>query len=102
MIRRPPRSTLFPYTTLFRSYSETDFTADLLKFDRPTLIVHGEDDQVVPVDVGAHSSKKLLPHAILKIYRSGEHTSEIQSRQYLVLRPLPAKKQSNANQVTMR
>ncbi|CAB3731880.1 Non-heme chloroperoxidase [Paraburkholderia graminis C4D1M] len=56
-----------------KAYSETDFTADLLKFDRPTLIIHGDDDQVVPVDVGARSSKKLVPHAILKIYPGAPH-----------------------------
>lgn len=56
-----------------KAYSETDFTADLLKFDRPTLIIHGDDDQVVPVDVGGHASKKLVPHAILKIYAGAPH-----------------------------
>jgi non-heme chloroperoxidase len=56
-----------------KAYSETDFTADLLKFDRPTLIIHGDDDQVVPVDVGGRASKKLVPHAILKIYAGAPH-----------------------------
>jgi non-heme chloroperoxidase len=56
-----------------KAFSETDFTADLLKFDRPTLIIHGEDDQIVPVDVGGRSSKKLVPHAILKIYPGAPH-----------------------------
>lgn len=55
------------------AFSETDFTADLKKFDRPTLIVHGEDDQVVPVDVGGRASKKLVPHAILKVYAGAPH-----------------------------
>lgn len=55
------------------AFSETDFTADLKKFDKPTLIVHGEDDQIVPVDVGGRASKKLVPHAILKIYPGAPH-----------------------------
>src|SRR5258705_7756931 len=42
-----------------KAFSETDFTADLKKFDKPTLIVHGEDDQIVPIDVGGRSSKRL-------------------------------------------
>jgi non-heme chloroperoxidase len=56
-----------------KAFSETDFTADLKKFDKPTLIVHGEDDQIVPADVGGRSSKKLVPHAILKIYAGAPH-----------------------------
>ncbi|WP_441617663.1 alpha/beta fold hydrolase [Cupriavidus sp. RAF12] len=56
-----------------RAFSETDFTADLKKFDKPTLIVHGDDDQVVPVDVGGRAAKKLVPHAILKIYKGAPH-----------------------------
>ncbi|MGH8788362.1 MAG: alpha/beta fold hydrolase [Cupriavidus necator] len=56
-----------------RAFSETDFTADLKKFDKPTLIVHGDDDQIVPVDVGGRAAKKLVPHAILKIYKGAPH-----------------------------
>jgi non-heme chloroperoxidase len=56
-----------------KAYSETDFTADLKKFDKPTLIVHGDDDQIVPIDVGGRSSKKLVPHAILKVYPGAPH-----------------------------
>jgi non-heme chloroperoxidase len=56
-----------------KAFSETDFTADLKKFDKPTLIVHGDDDQIVPVDVGGRSSKKLVPHAILKVYPGAPH-----------------------------
>ncbi|MGO4326865.1 alpha/beta fold hydrolase [Cupriavidus sp. M-11] len=56
-----------------RAFSETDFTADLKKFDKPTLIVHGDDDQIVPVDVGGRASKTLVPHAILKIYKGAPH-----------------------------
>lgn len=56
-----------------RAYSETDFTADLRKFDMPTLIVHGDDDQVVPIDVGGRATKKLVPHANLKVYNGAPH-----------------------------
>jgi non-heme chloroperoxidase len=56
-----------------KAFSETDFTEDLKKFDRPTLIVHGDDDQVVPIDASAKASKKLVPHAELKIYAGGPH-----------------------------
>jgi non-heme chloroperoxidase len=56
-----------------KAFSETDFTEDLKKFDRPTLIVHGDDDQVVPIDASAKASKMLIPHADLKIYPGGPH-----------------------------
>ena len=56
-----------------KAFSETDFTEDLKRFDKPTLIVHGDDDQVVPLDASAHASKRLVPHAVLKIYRGGSH-----------------------------
>ncbi len=56
-----------------KAFSETDFTADLKKFDRPTLIVHGDDDQIVPLDASGRASKKLVPHAILKVYEGAPH-----------------------------
>lgn len=56
-----------------KAFSETDFTEDLKKFDRPTLIVHGDADQVVPIDASAKASKKLVPQAELKIYAGGPH-----------------------------
>jgi non-heme chloroperoxidase len=56
-----------------KAFSETDFTDDLKKFDRPTLIVHGDDDQIVPIEAAAHSAKKLVPHAELKVYPGGPH-----------------------------
>lgn len=56
-----------------KAFSETDFTEDLKKFDRPTLIVHGDDDQIVPIDAAAHASKRLVPHAELKVYTGGPH-----------------------------
>ena len=56
-----------------RAFSETDFTADLQAFDVPTLILHGEDDQIVPIGAAAHRSSKLVKNAILKIYAGAPH-----------------------------
>ena len=64
----------FPASYLcIKAFSETDFTEDLKKFDVPTLILHGSDDQVVPVDVTARRSSKMIPGAILKVYEGAPH-----------------------------
>jgi non-heme chloroperoxidase len=55
------------------AFSQTDFTEDLKKFDVPTLIIHGDDDQIVPIDAAARASKKLIPHAELKVYPGAPH-----------------------------
>jgi non-heme chloroperoxidase len=55
------------------AFSETDFTEDLKRFDVPTLIVHGEDDQVVPIAASAHAAAKRVPHATLKTYPGAPH-----------------------------
>lgn len=57
-----------------KAFSETDFTEDLKKFDVPTLIVHGDDDQIVPIGASAMISSKLVPGAVLKIYPGGSHS----------------------------
>jgi len=57
-----------------KAFSETDFTEDLKKFDVPTLIVHGDDDQIVPIGAAALLSSKLVPNAILKVYPGGSHS----------------------------
>jgi non-heme chloroperoxidase len=54
-------------------FSETDFTEDLKKIDVPTLIVHGDDDQIVPIAASAMLSSKLIKNAELKIYKGGPH-----------------------------
>src|SRR2546422_8463872 len=72
MIRRPPRSTLFPYTTLFRSVSVVLFDRQILHLDR------------LATDIRSTSGK-----------RSEEHTSELQSRLHLVCRLLLEKKKNN-------
>lgn len=56
-----------------KAFSETDFTEDLKKFDKPTLIVHGDDDQIVPIDAAGRASKKLVPSATLKVYAGAPH-----------------------------
>lgn len=56
-----------------KAFSETDFREDLQKFDIPTLIIHGDDDQIVPVDAAARASAKLIPHAKLMIYTGAPH-----------------------------
>src|SRR3712207_6866992 len=89
MIRRPPRSTLFPYTTLFRSY---------LKRIREKYRIAGFD---VGTKVGLR--KRAIEDGILLETgvprRSEEHTSELQSRQYLVCRLLLEKKKKENNQL---
>ncbi|HEY6877343.1 MAG TPA: alpha/beta hydrolase [Polyangiales bacterium] len=56
-----------------QAFSETDFSADLRKFDIPTLVLHGDDDQVVPIDASARRSSKLIANATLKIYPGAPH-----------------------------
>jgi len=55
------------------AFSETDFTADLAKVDVPTLIIHGDDDQIVPIGAAAHQSSKLVKGATLKVYPGAPH-----------------------------
>ncbi len=56
-----------------KAFSETDFTEDLKKFDVPTLIVHGDDDQIVPIAAAALRSAELVKNATLKIYSGAPH-----------------------------
>src|SRR3712207_7963520 len=99
MIRRPPRSTLFPYTTLFRSLPDGS-GVDLMRDLRATHNLRGialsgygmEEDLQRSRDAGFadHLTKPINLHALER--RSEEHTSELQSRQYLVCRLLLEKK----------
>src|SRR3712207_8798400 len=101
MIRRPPRSTLFPYTTLFRSDSLT------YQFRGPQIdVYHGrareggkaavyvDGKRRGTIDFGSKKSK-------LTFKRSEEHTSELQSRQYLVCRLLLEKKKASGYLVSV-
>src|SRR3712207_8503537 len=96
MIRRPPRSTLFPYTTLFRSFDWV-----LLDCEHGTLTVESVELMAMAAEASgitaiARPATK-SPEHILQVLdrRSEEHTSELQSRQYLVCRLLLEKKKKN-------
>src|SRR3712207_7974664 len=97
MIRRPPRSTLFPYTTLFRSQPRAIMTYTAMTMPavaRPGTPLLGE---TVPSAGGPTSSRESAYSS-----RSEEHTSELQSRQYLVCRLLLEKKKKyNSRHVTL-
>ncbi len=56
-----------------KAFSDTDFTADLAKFDVPTLILQGTDDQIVPIDAASHASAKLVKQSQLIVYEGGPH-----------------------------
>ena len=56
-----------------KAFSETDFTEDLKKFDVPTLIVHGDDDQIVAIGAAAVRSSKLVKSATLVVYPGAPH-----------------------------
>ena len=56
-----------------KAFSETDQTEDLKKMDMPTLILHGDDDQVVPIALSAHRSAKMIPEASLKVIKGAPH-----------------------------
>jgi fermentation-respiration switch protein FrsA (DUF1100 family) len=56
-----------------KTFSETDFTEDLKKFDVPTLIIHGNDDQIVPIGTAGLVSAKIVRNASLKIYPGAPH-----------------------------
>jgi non-heme chloroperoxidase len=56
-----------------KAFSETDFTEDLKKFEAPTLVIHGDDDQIVPIDAAGRSSAKLVKNAKLIVYPGAPH-----------------------------
>jgi non-heme chloroperoxidase len=56
-----------------KAFSETDLTEDLKRFDVPTLIIHGDDDQIVPIGASALISSKIVKNATLKVYEGGPH-----------------------------
>jgi len=62
-----------PHYDCIKAFSETDFTEDLKKFDVPTLIMHGDDDQIVPIQAAALQSSKLVKGAQLKVYPGYPH-----------------------------
>jgi non-heme chloroperoxidase len=56
-----------------REFSEVDYTEDLRKIDKPTLFIHGSDDQIVPIAAAAHKSSTIVKGAILKVYEGSSH-----------------------------
>src|SRR3712207_7502798 len=85
MIRRPPRSTLFPYTTLFRSNRDSRRSRNApLLFEHLREVSRLEDGQ----------ARQVINDLLKVSHRSEEHTSELQSRQYLVCRLLLEKKKN--------
>jgi non-heme chloroperoxidase len=56
-----------------KAFSEADTTEDLKKFDVPTLILHGDDDQIVPIGASAMLSSKIVKNATLKVYKGAPH-----------------------------
>src|SRR3712207_7648785 len=104
MIRRPPRSTLFPYTTLFRSavvriYRCSKVVKGGRTFSFGALVVAGDRKGNVGIGYGKANE---VPGAVEKATkRSEEHTSELQSRQYLVCRLLLEKKKNRITSSTL-
>src|SRR5689334_24790985 len=94
MIRRPPRSTLFPYTTLFRS---------LALHQGEELLLGGQrvSQRLPDHQVGHHRSRRLADRAPLGGVRSEEHTSELQSQFHLVCRLLLEKKKKSTNTILL-
>src|SRR3712207_7548120 len=89
MIRRPPRSTLFPYTTLFRSVRRPPSEG----ISRRAGAALGDAPGPVAFFFGRPGlARGVLPSSVVRRQRSEEHTSELQSRQYLVCRLLLEKK----------
>jgi non-heme chloroperoxidase len=64
-----------------KAFSETDFTEDLKKINTPTLFVHGDDDQIVPINAAAKAATKLLKGSILKVYSGGSHAIPVINRE---------------------
>src|SRR3712207_7984544 len=99
MIRRPPRSPLFPYTTLFRSEDLAAAVCEEIDgVDEPVVMVHDYHLYTLPTLVRRARPDAFLHHFVHIPWtqpRSEEHTSELQSRQYLVCRLLLEKKKSS-------
>src|SRR3712207_8399283 len=95
MIRRPPRSALFPYTTLFRSQAAVTYVDEIKKITqapiRYLIYSHHHFDHIAGGKPFKDAGATIIAHKRAK-ERSEEHTSELQSRQYLVCRLLLDKK----------
>src|SRR3712207_7199646 len=89
MIRRPPRSTLFPYTTLFRSIPTKGWKDILLRVKDE---ISEDNIDMIAAGIAFYGLFAIVPALASLVSRSEEHTSELQSRQYLVCRLLLEKK----------
>src|SRR5256884_6894299 len=106
MIRRPPRSTLFPYTTLFRSVEETRLQRAVTLAEQVVVNLQQRYEEARLADVSSLSDVRVLDRAVVPqtpggslgpifvVLRSEEHTSELQSRLHLVCRLLLEKKKN--------
>src|SRR2546430_10564482 len=98
MIRRPPRSTLFPYTTLFRSEEVRPVREGQRRLD---ILLHEEDRHAAPIDLaqdvedGLDEARREAERRLVEDQRSEEHTSELQSQSNLVCRLLLEKKHTS-------
>src|SRR2546429_6279509 len=92
MIRQPPRSTLFPYTTLFRSQLDSETTGERRQGVLGRAVDHAEPVDLASRDRGHDDDMAATP-------RSEEHTSELQSRLHLVCRLLLEKKKKNNHEI---
>src|SRR3712207_7770226 len=95
MIRRPPRSTLFPYTTLFRSTAISGFSKAKRQLDTSIAVLRHEAGLSPLPSWSLHDLRRtMVTEMNERLGRSEEHTSELQSRQYLVCRLLLGKKKN--------
>src|SRR2546425_9736317 len=101
MIRRPPRSTLFPYTTLFRSPSILPIILPVLLISSHTVVVSmtARPGLHVAMWSGLAPYTAIIGNPNLALLRSEEHTSELQSLAYLVCRLLLEKKKTNSTRL---
>src|SRR3712207_6909721 len=100
MIRRPPRSTLFPYTTLFRSMFNAIYKFPAYRFECQTVLTNSTRTDAyrgAGRPEATYAVERMMDElaAEVGVDRSEEHTSELQSRQYLVCRLLLEKKKNN-------
>src|SRR3712207_8581902 len=96
MMRRPPRSTLFPYTTLFRSRTTPPASRNSRRKRVWTVFIWRVS--MGAVSVAVIGTPRVGPDRLWSDHRSEEHTSELQSRQYLVCRLLLEKKKNTTKQ----
>src|SRR3712207_8684810 len=94
MIRRPPRSTLFPYTTLFRSGKYTEARQAFTEAKNRLATADEVNSKILATDIALGLAIVNSPAGTQQSFRSEEHTSELQSRQYLVCRLLLEKKKN--------